>query len=127
MRMVRMLRHAALTVLLAMLVAPPLLAQETEVKAAKVRMPKDFKYAGQVHEQGTYQVRIEAGEEGPYVVLATAEGTEIVRELAIVHGPGGRAGRASASVQVLTRDEQMLRVVIRHDAKMYLAYFEVLG
>ena len=96
-------------------------------KAPRVHMPKEFKYAGQIHPKGAYALRVDVGGEGPFVVLMDKSGAEVARELAIVQPRKTKAHGVLAAVELLRRDEHMVRVIVREGEKRYLAYFETNG
>ena len=116
----RVLALAALAVLAAHLAR----AQEI-VQAGTVKIGRPLRYVGESEKNSRCQLRIEQGSEGPYLVLASRDGKELVRELAIVQERKGKTKKARVWVDVLGKAEHLLRIMVIYGEKRYLAYFEL--
>lgn len=118
----RLLRCLATLLLLLSLGASPVSAQEP-IKAGKLSFANGFRFAGEVFEKGRYEVSLEHGSDGAYIVLAR-DGKEVLREFAIVVATKSERKRARAALTTLTRDGGRIRVAVRHGMATYLAFFE---
>ena len=113
---------ATVSIVLVSAASAPVSADHHATDAGKAKVPA-FKYDGKVHEKGRYNVQVEMGADSVQIVLSK-DGAEVVRELAIVREAKGNVKRARTSVAVIAKDENRIRVTVRHGTSRYIAFFE---